>query len=452
MLNAPSTSRHRVIAAVLGLVLVLGAIFVWPLAGRQAAVVQAFLPMFGMAVFLTESLTAHLLYTQYSVSGRPVYAALSGAYLFAAISVAVQMLAFPGVFSPTGLLGAGAQSAVWIWVCWHGGFPTLVAASLALRRVFPRGSQRKVYKRLIGASLMGGAALIAAAASYLSIEHVTWLPDLIAGSSYRALADNPIAVAVVCINAGTFAGIVATTRLRTMLELWLAIALLAGSVDAVLTIHAGARYSVGWYAARIAAVCASSAVLGMLLREISHLYRNLHRAHESLIQSSLRDGLTKTFNRQYFDTQYPELLGVSANAGQPLSLLMIDIDYFKQYNDNFGHRAGDDCLQAVAAALQGGLRRPWDFVARFGGEEFVVVLPNCDSAAASGIAESLRRTVETLDISAPHSPAGRVTISIGAATSTAQMPAAPGDLVEQADRGLYRAKRAGRNRVEVCAA
>jgi diguanylate cyclase (GGDEF)-like protein len=432
--------------------LVLGAIAVWPRASMPAPVVVPFLPMFGMAVLLTEGLTAHLLYTQYSVSARPVYAALSGAYAFASISVSVQMLAFPGVFSPTGLLGAGAQSAVWIWVFWHGGFPALVAASLALRRVFPRGTQRRTYKRLIAACLTAGAALLAGAACYVAIDHVAWLPNLIAGSSYRALSDNPIAIAVVCINIGTFAGLVVTTRLRTMLELWLAIALLAGSVDVVLTIHAGARYSLGWYTARIAAVCASSAVLGMLLREISHLYRSLHRAHESLIQSSLRDGLTKTFNRQYFDTQYPDLLDVSTNAGRPLSVLMVDIDYFKQFNDSFGHRAGDDCLRAVASALQSGLRRPWDFVARFGGEEFVIVLPNCDASTACEIAESLRRAVEALDISAPYSPQERVTISIGVAASAPQGAAASGELLEQADRGLYRAKRAGRNRVQADAA
>nr|WP_147297922.1 sensor domain-containing diguanylate cyclase [Trinickia dinghuensis] len=412
---------------------------------------EPFLPMFGMAVFLTEGLTAHLLYTQYVVSGRPVYAALSGAYLYAAISVVVQLLAFPGVFTPSGLLGAGAQSAVWMWVFWHGGFPGLVVASLVLRRFFPRGSQRIAYRRLIAAGLIACAAIVAAAACDIALEHVTWLPDLIAGGSYQKLAENPVAIAVVCLNVGALLGLVAVTRLRTMLQLWLAVALLAGSVDVLLTLHAGSRYSVGWYAARIAAVCASSAVLGMLLWEISHLYRSLHRAHESLMETSVRDGLTKTFNRQYFNAQYPELLDMAVNAGRPLSVLMVDIDYFKQFNDNFGHRAGDECLQAVALTLQGGLRRQWDFVARFGGEEFVVVLPNCNTSAAADVAESLRSAVEALNIDAPHSPKGRVTVSIGTATSGPRGPETSGELLEEADRGLYRAKRAGRNCVEAYA-
>jgi diguanylate cyclase (GGDEF)-like protein len=215
-----------------------------------------------------------------------------------------------------------------------------------------------------------------------------------------------------------------------------------------LTLHAGARYSLGWYAARIAAVCASSAVLGMLLRGINHLYRSLHRAHETLMQASLRDGLTKTFNRHYFNAQHPELLEMAVNAGRPLSVLMVDVDYFKQFNDTFGHRAGDDCLRAVASALQNGLRRQWDFVARFGGEEFVVVLPNRNASGAAEIAESLRVAVDASNIAAPYSPRNHVTVSIGVATSGQPRFETPDELLEEADRGLYRAKRSGRNRVE----
>ncbi|WP_146014168.1 GGDEF domain-containing protein [Trinickia dabaoshanensis] len=417
---------------------------VWPKANVPAPIVPSFLPMFGTAIFLTEILTAHLLYTQYSVSGRPVYAALSGAYVFSGVSVAMQLVAFPGVFSATGLAGS-MQSAVWIWVFWHGMFPGLVGLALLVRRQFPRGSQRALNRRLIALALIAGGAVFAGAMCFAAITAATSLPNLIAGGSYRTLTDNPVGVAVILANVIAFVVLVASTRLRTLLELWLAVALLAGSVDVILTLHAGARYSVGWYAARIAAVCASSAVLGMLIWEVSHLYRSLHRAHETLMMASLRDGLTKTFNRQYFDTRFPELLGEAVSTGRPLSVLMVDVDYFKQYNDTFGHLAGDDCLRAVATALQSALRRQWDFVARFGGEEFVVVLPNCNMDSAAAIAESLRGSVEALNIGAPHSPEGRVTVSVGVATSEQQGFALVSELLQEADRGLYRAKRFGRN-------
>ncbi|WP_373565808.1 GGDEF domain-containing protein [Paraburkholderia bryophila] len=134
-------------------------------------------------------------------------------------------------------------------------------------------------------------------------------------------------------------------------------------------------------------------------------------------------------------------------SAYPLSLMMVDIDHFKLFNDTLGHLHGDDTLTAVAAVLQSSLRRNGDFIARFGGEEFVVVLPDCGAQMASQLAERLRVAVVQRGVAAPFTPAGRVTVSVGIATTRNSELAAPDVLLAQADAALYRAKDAGRNRV-----
>jgi diguanylate cyclase (GGDEF)-like protein len=126
---------------------------------------------------------------------------------------------------------------------------------------------------------------------------------------------------------------------------------------------------------------------------------------------------------------------------------MIDIDYFKAYNDYYGHAQGDSCLQEVAQTLSSGLRRTVDFVARYGGEEFAVILPETDEENAHSAAEHLRQEVEDRRILHESSPgAPYVTISVGAATVVPSTKLSPYSLVEQADRALYLAKQRGRNR------
>lgn len=164
---------------------------------------------------------------------------------------------------------------------------------------------------------------------------------------------------------------------------------------------------------------------------------------------SLLDALTDIPNRRRFDEALATEWARAKRDATPLSLIMIDIDHFKQYNDYYGHGAGDDCLQMVAAELAKGVVRPGDLVARYGGEEFVVILPETDQEAAGQIAERLRERIEKLSIAHIYPKASSiVTISAGVATQaetsenlSAQM------LHEAADKALYMAKAGGRNRV-----
>ena len=169
-----------------------------------------------------------------------------------------------------------------------------------------------------------------------------------------------------------------------------------------------------------------------------------------LRSQTFSDGLTGIANRRHFDVAMEKEVRRAKRGNQPLSLLMIDIDCFKAYNDHYGHQQGDDCLIKVAHALSSMLHRPTDLIARYGGEEFGVILPEMDAQQSRALAETMRLQIAQLGI--PHTNAGasqHVTVSVGVATQTPEHPVEAVDLIGAADRALYMAKRTGRDRVVV---
>lgn len=162
------------------------------------------------------------------------------------------------------------------------------------------------------------------------------------------------------------------------------------------------------------------------------------------------DGLTGIANRRRYDECIEDEFRRARRNGTILSLIMADIDYFKKYNDNYGHQTGDICLKAVASTLNKGLHRPGDLLARYGGEEFVVVLPCTDREGAYLIAENMRNRIEELNISHPTSGiADHITISLGVASLVPHHSRELDELQTAADKALYQAKHEGRNRVVV---
>ncbi len=170
-------------------------------------------------------------------------------------------------------------------------------------------------------------------------------------------------------------------------------------------------------------------------------------------ESSLRalaglDGLTGLPNRRTFDSVLAKEWRRSRRSGDPISLLMIDLDNFKQYNDSLGHACGDQCLTAIGRVITENIQRVGDFSARFGGEEFVVVLPSTDASGATTVAENLRSSVERRAIRHPrNSVSPYVTTSIGAATMVPVPNKSAEEVLRLADMALYQAKDLGRNRV-----
>ncbi|WP_158944494.1 diguanylate cyclase [Granulicella sp. S190] len=172
-------------------------------------------------------------------------------------------------------------------------------------------------------------------------------------------------------------------------------------------------------------------------------------AEEALENLAMADGLTGIANRRRFEEKLDQEWRRAMRDGSLLSVLMIDVDHFKRYNDLYGHVLGDTCLRQIAVAAQEVIHRASDLFARYGGEEFVVVLPNTDSIGAQLVAEQIRLVVEMLHL--PHSgnPHGVVTVSIGCATQALDHDSVSTSVVEAADQALYQAKSEGRNRVQV---
>ena len=184
----------------------------------------------------------------------------------------------------------------------------------------------------------------------------------------------------------------------------------------------------------------------VLVRVRNHL--ELSRKSRMLERLALLDGLTEVANRRGLDEALDREWRRASREKSSLGVIMCDIDHFKAYNDNYGHGAGDGCLRQVAQALSQALSRPGDFLGRYGGEEFLALLPGTGVEAAKEVAEKLRRAVFEQNLPHAHSSAAdRVTLSLGVAALAPGQDDEPERLLEAADQALYRAKQAGRNRV-----
>jgi len=181
-----------------------------------------------------------------------------------------------------------------------------------------------------------------------------------------------------------------------------------------------------------------------LLRDISE-----RKQYETTLErAALSDALTKIANRRRFDSFLELEWQRAVRSGQPLSLVVLDVDHFKLYNDSLGHTAGDKALQDIAAVLSAHALRPADLAARYGGEEFVVVFGETDAVAALQLAESIRSRVEALGLPHPKSPTkASVTVSVGVATIVPSQTEELSRFFVRVDLAMYAAKEAGRNRV-----
>jgi len=194
----------------------------------------------------------------------------------------------------------------------------------------------------------------------------------------------------------------------------------------------------------------STYVIGMVndITERKITEQQLQKAYREMEYLSNKDGLTGIANRRYFDDFLVRECEYSVQHSCPLSLIMVDIDFFKQYNDKYGHLTGDECLKQLASTLEDTISGSKELVARYGGEEFVIVLPETDKIGAAEVAKKIRSTVEELNI--PHigsSICKHLTVSAGVSTLILDSKEMPEKLIHEADKALYQAKQNGRNRV-----
>ena len=184
-----------------------------------------------------------------------------------------------------------------------------------------------------------------------------------------------------------------------------------------------------------------------LEQKVEERTKALQIANQELESLVNLDGLTQVANRRYFDAYLAQEWRRLAREQQQLSLILLDVDFFKRYNDHYGHQAGDDCLVKVSQAVKQAIKRPADLVARYGGEEFVVVLPNTNIQGAAVVAQRIQDELQRLQIFHVKSEVSPlVTLSLGLACQIPIPGTDSGHLVGNADEALYMAKRQGRNR------
>lgn len=213
----------------------------------------------------------------------------------------------------------------------------------------------------------------------------------------------------------------------------------------------------------ILSIIASAAVFGLMANYVMErderkrylltlrergMVRELTRTHERLRELSRVDSLTGLYNRRHFQDVLERVWERARFDGGHLSILMVDVDHFKKYNDRYGHPAGDECLAQIAKVLRQTLRRPDDLVARYGGEEFIALLPQTEANYAVLVADRIRAAVEALHMRHESSSASHfVTVSVGVASCRADFLMKSSALITAADKSLYQAKHEGRNRV-----
>jgi diguanylate cyclase (GGDEF)-like protein len=437
-----------------------------PFAKLPLAPLPVFIPIYQSALVINDLITVVFLLGQSQFAHSRALSLLACGYLFTALISTVHALTFPGLFSPTGLIGAGPQTTAWLYVFWHAGFPAFVIA-------YAISAAERQRARANIAALVAKAGLVLAAVIGFALVATLGrdaLPAILLGNHYTPAA-TVVLSAVWTLNLAA-ALVLSRRRPYSVLDLWLMVVMCAWLFDIALSamLNAG-RFDLGFYAGRIYGLAAASLVLILLLCGNSRLYLQLIKLHRSerekaveLQRLSTVDALTGIANRRVFDEALTQEWRRMLRHGEALSLLMIDVDYFKRFNDAYGHVAGDQCLRAVAQAVASRARRAGEVAARYGGEEFAVLLPHTDIAEARRLAEVICAAVRDCRVRHAHSMAAQyVTISVGVACM-AEVPdsaaaflregAAPAAftpgatvLVEAADHALYQAKMAGRNQV-----
>lgn len=429
-----------------------------PFATIQLAHVPAFIPAYESALVISDLITAVLLFGQFNVQRSRALFVLASGYVFTALIAFSHALSFPGVLSPTGLLGAGPQSTAWLFMFWHGGFPLFVIAYALLKDPVREAAATSGLPRdRTGIAIPAGVATILAIVCGLTLVATT-NQDLLAVLvlNGRFTAANTVVVSILWVSSLVALFVLWWRRPHTVLDLWLIVVMCAWLFDIALSAVLNAtRFDLGWYAGRIYGLLAASFLLIVLLIEngthyarLAHLSVELNTANKSLEQLTLQDELTGLSNRRYLDKYLAGQVAVARRYKRSLALILCDVDTFKAYNDCYGHQAGDECLKLIAAALRSCCRRPADMAARYGGEEFAMILPDTDLMGAAQIAEAARDAVAQLKIPHAHSPAGPdVSISGGVAVLLHNIEMNAEQLITAADQALYQAKHLGRNRM-----
>lgn len=264
---------------------------------------------------------------------------------------------------------------------------------------------------------------------------------------YMMLWNQAVSIILIILWVASFATMMIITRIRNLFWVGGNFLCLCYVMTILMLLVGGHAEDISWYRARLFETVATLLIIFVLLYDVFNLYRDSHIKYQQSYQNSIRDPLTRLYNRSYFyDTLNQSLR--TAKETQPVSVIVSDLDRFKRINDCYGHLQGDKVLQFVANLLMDSVR-PQDIAARIGGEEFVLMLTHTSSDAARQVAERIRLKLSSFDKASSEGQLPEpITISMGVFTATSSEITAE-ECVESADKAMYEAKETGRNRVVV---
>jgi len=428
-----------------------------PFAKTGLAEVPAFVPMYVAALVLCDLITAILLFGQYRVLGHGSLLAIAGGYLFTASITFAYALIFPGLFSFSVLPVAGAQTSSAMYMFWHSGFPLVVIAYAFLKSdADAQASMAQLSPARLRARIMAvtaGVLLVVIGFTLFATWGQDSIPIFLDGNHTTGLGHTFLA----SVWALSLAALLTLwmRKPHTVLDMWLLVVMCVWLCDiALAAILNTGRYDLGWYVGRIYGLLAASVLLIVLLLENARHYGQLvsmsvelTAANKELAQLSMQDGLTGLANRRCFNEVLETEWRRAQRQGDPLALAMFDVDFFKQFNDHYGHVAGDACLRAVAQVMKKIASRAGDCIARYGGEEFALICPATKGDGAVRLAELVCAALEEQRLLHALSPFGHVTLSVGVSSMVPAEGQHAELLIKKADAALYEAKGQGRNQV-----
>ncbi|MCW2598202.1 MAG: putative transrane protein [Frankiales bacterium] len=427
----------RRIVTTLTLLIAAATLALLPTGDRVVGNHPSFMPAFFSCIVLLDVLSSWLLVQQFLANGRLRSLLFAACYGWSVASLIPHILVFPGVITPTGLLGSAPSSTPWLWTSWHTGFALLLAVAALPVRALDR--RREEHQRTRDIALAAGLIVVVAGlVAWVMIAGSRYLPDIITGNDYSRLlhTGGPYVIGV------SACALVLTWRHASRcsdLDRWFVVVAAATLGDVLLTLFAAARYTVGWYGARALALFASATVMLAMVGQLTQIYRQLSVSAVKLQQLAETDELTGLPNRRAVLNLGRALVGHT----EPFCVAMVDIDLFKDVNDTLGHDAGDQVLFVVAGRMSETLRSE-DHVGRYGGEEFLVLLPHTDLNGACAALEAVRLAVSR---AAVVTSTGTITPTVSVGVTQLRPGQDLAAAISAADRALYQAKDAGRNRV-----
>ena len=409
---------------------------------------EAFLPTIFAAAFVAMLVTSAILRNQYRGSHFAPFAFLSTTYATAAAVLIPYIVLLPHAFSANAF-GTGLQTAPWLWVEWHATFIISLTIYALAERYF---ASRPVDTQLAARLVRGYVIFVIAVTEAVVITTIVFhdrLPALVAPHGGYTTLFHILAQLLLALCAIVFVTLILRSGARDTIHLWLLVVVIALAIEIYLSAELSRHaFSVGWYMGVLAALVWQGLLLATQLQHANEQMEAYGNQARTLIEETLRDALTGLYNRRGFDDRFEDALEQCHTSLQPLGLIALDLDYFKSFNDHYGHIAGDEALRRIGDAIASVANRNEDTCCRIGGEEFAIVLPFTDEPGALTVAERVRAAVLRLKIPhAPSAPNPTMTVSIGVAVSDGRSKTSAKQLYESADQALYKAKRLGRNRI-----